>query len=140
MLQYRAYTAYSLENTGTLFNHYVLNVLYISRSQGGGRTTAMLPSLRPGLLSHPPCPPPLPAHLSPPRCCLDARPFESLARPRSPPPPTPFLRPAAYPSTSSSRLPTPLLHPVLLRRLRRSRCVPPSPARCCTVDNGKEEE
>ena len=116
-------------------------VLYISRSQGGGRTTAMLPSLCPDLvLSCPSRLPPLPAHLIPPLCCLAARPFKSLAHPRSLHPPVSFLRPAAQPSTFFSRSPAPLSRPVLLRRLHHSRCVPPRPACCCTVDNGREEE
>ena len=123
-----------------LIYHCALIILNISQSQGGDRTTTMLSSLHPDLLSPPPCPPPLSTHLSPPLCCLAALPFESLGRPRSPPPPDPFLRPAAHPSTSSYRSPARLPCPVLLRRPRRSRCVPPSPACCCTVHNGKEEE
>ena len=113
MLQYRAYTAYQLENTGISFYHCVLIILYKSRSQGGGRTTTMLPSLRPDLLSRSPRLSPLPARLSPPLCCLAARPSQSLTCPAPRLRPPPFLRSSAQPSTSSYRSPTPLPRPVL---------------------------
>ena len=103
-------------------------VLYISRSQGGGRTTTMLPSLRPDLLTRLPRPVPLPARLSLPLCRLAAQLSQSLARPspRLRPPPPLDLQPNL--STSSSRSSASLSRPMLLRRPRRSvapRLAPP---------------
>ena len=51
LVQNRAYTTYSLQTTRILFYTCALIVLNTSRSQGGGRTTGILPSLRPDLLS-----------------------------------------------------------------------------------------
>ena len=134
-VQYRAYTTYPLQTAGILFYHYALIVLNTSQSQGGGRTTAMLPSLLPDLLACPSCPPPLPGRLSFPLCFFRRPPVSAPC-----PPPLPS---SARPSISSSPSPTYPPCPALCccaARVGRSHYVPPGPAYCCTVDNGKEEE
>ena len=108
-------------------------------SQGGGRTTAMLPRLRPGLLSRPPCLPHChrPPVKSPAPLLRPSRPLLPLL---SSPPRTP-----ANPSPSSSLPPAPLPCPSLLFVVAvpaRGRPVtscpaPPRPAYCHALDDWK---
>lgn len=106
-------------------------------SQGGGRTTAMLPSLRPDLLSRLPRPVPLPKSPS----LSSSRPAVSVpCSPLSPPPPTPSLRPPAQPFYLLFPLVCLLVPSRVAVPPAPVRCAPSSPTCCCTVDNGKEEE